>query len=1402
MNCLSTTFVSMKKLPFTQSLRLFLAGVTCFAFEARAENPSFEADRGTYVNKLDRTYGEEHYDIVFYTPGLNFSLFRKYRQATGWEFEFTMSHLELVYDPTDPAVITEIVYEGTTFAQNGAVWEYLNETISTTINGFRYDDAASGNWAEYDAIGRLTSFGVNAVTRGTVTLDGQGRVDEIRNPSNDLVCDLDYHDNGRVSRAANHGGAEVTYTYDNDGNLLEFTDIRGNVTEYEYTAGRLTKKTLPGGIERNFTYNSTYGDLASITDANGYGRFFEYAYDSTFNEFFFRESFSSGQIVEKRYNGERELISVSVNGTVVNEYAYLDDGNRVLVTDGLGNVTEELLTVNGTRQTTLFANGAEELTILDIDDDFGTFRVIRQVDSRGYETLYEYDANNRISEKTEAAGTPYERTMQFTYNAQGKVIEQTLVGDSDMPDITTIFDYDQFGRKVRTTYPEGNTNEVDYDGFNRSVATRDGRGMETTYAYDSVTGDLLSVTNPLSQTTTYTYDFLGRDKTFTNPLNEVTTFEHTLTEWRQIDPLGNVSSMTYNQEGNIASYVGETGIVTRREYDIHGRVIKVIDGNGNETSVEYIAEVLPYDGNAGSVVSKMKYPTFEVVSEYDELLRKVSDTSSHASISRKVEVLGFANGNANLPVVIRDPSGADVTYTYDALGRVSSETRGVGGQQHVTRYSYDDRDLVLEVELPDSTSYSFTYDRNGRLTSQELALGETHTFTYDANDNRLLTTFPSGRRQLNGYDDAARLTSEQFFLASNLGSTPDIERLYTYDAAGMVETISEGGVVIAFTRDGMGRITGESVNHGDGITLSHSQTFHPNGQLSSFTGHDGITYGYSYDSGGLLSTITIPGRGAISYGNYKWMSPQTITYPGGSTREIAYTDFMDVSGIVVSDPASSAFFSETYQRNALEEVGGVSRADGTVAYTYDERRQLTGVSSTSPAYDTESFTYDLNDNRTSDLNTSAYVYNDSNMLTSYLGEVIAYNGDGDVISQTRDGKFYQYGYDAAGRMTSVTVDSVLVANYIYDGYGRRIGKTVDGVMTRYQYSVLGMSAETDAAGNVTKAYGYEVAGYREDQLLGAQGLRPVFMKEGNDYYFFTYDHNYRPRNLFKSNGTVVWSAETTAFGITEVSPGSQVTCNLRLSNQYFDAESGLHNNTNRYYDAELGRYLQTDPLGVSASYNFYGFVANNPISYADPYGLKCAGCLDVSLDANTEQTIFEGGGAEVKLAIKASIKGQACKECCPDGSCRYSGSVGAEISVSATATAKQNKFSIVVCEAGAGLFVEAQVSGSIGCSVSFSCDNDCRTCEGKVQGTLTAGGYAEASCGSVGFEAKAAGAVSVCGKITAKVCSPNSVSFSVSGLKFGGEIFISFTIKSGQKKPPPGSPSNEWKVTLLKAGDC
>jgi RHS repeat-associated protein len=84
----------------------------------------------------------------------------------------------------------------------------------------------------------------------------------------------------------------------------------------------------------------------------------------------------------------------------------------------------------------------------------------------------------------------------------------------------------------------------------------------------------------------------------------------------------------------------------------------------------------------------------------------------------------------------------------------------------------------------------------------------------------------------------------------------------------------------------------------------------------------------------------------------------------------------------------------------------------------------------------------------------------------------------------------------------------------------------------------------------------------------------------------------------------VWTATYNPFGGVYVSTGSLPTA--RFPGQWFQSESGLHQNWMRDYDPTTGRYLQADPLGLVDGASVYGYVRQSTLRYFDPRGEEIA----------------------------------------------------------------------------------------------------------------------------------------------------------------------------------------------------
>ncbi|MEM6274327.1 MAG: RHS repeat-associated core domain-containing protein [Myxococcota bacterium] len=115
----------------------------------------------------------------------------------------------------------------------------------------------------------------------------------------------------------------------------------------------------------------------------------------------------------------------------------------------------------------------------------------------------------------------------------------------------------------------------------------------------------------------------------------------------------------------------------------------------------------------------------------------------------------------------------------------------------------------------------------------------------------------------------------------------------------------------------------------------------------------------------------------------------------------------------------------------------------------------------------------------------------------------------------------------------------------------------------------------------------------------------------NRAYVAGTDHLGAPLRLFNTtSGEIDWLADAEPFGaywthVPSSASDTSLEFNVRGSNQYFDAETGLHANWYRYYDPNSGRYITEDPL-LRESPGFEqpsaAFAMNNPGAYTDPDG--------------------------------------------------------------------------------------------------------------------------------------------------------------------------------------------------------
>ena len=198
-----------------------------------------------------------------------------------------------------------------------------------------------------------------------------------------------------------------------------------------------------------------------------------------------------------------------------------------------------------------------------------------------------------------------------------------------------------------------------------------------------------------------------------------------------------------------------------------------------------------------------------------------------------------------------------------------------------------------------------------------------------------------------------------------------------------------------------------------------------------------------------------------------------------------------------------------------------------------------------------------------------------------------------------------YEYDSQNRLTKIsttdeTGNLIPIADYRYNTFNQRVAKTTynhQGNQTKTTYYFYD--------GNQLIAETTDTAGQQADNLKQYVWLNdtPIAILQQGDLYYIHTDHRNAPIAVTDNTSKLIWQAHNEDFGYATINANSTFELNLRLSNQYYDSESGLHYNTNRYYDALNQQYLTPDPLGLAAGPDLFAFALNQPHSISDPDGL-------------------------------------------------------------------------------------------------------------------------------------------------------------------------------------------------------
>ena len=826
---------------------------------------------------------------------------------------------------------------------------------TTTTTDYNYD-AADRLTSEVDDAtpsplpsGASASDYQNRTTAYTYNADGKVLSQTTGTGTTLDVTDYGYDTAGdETSQTVQDGSSslETTWTYDQNGLPLSMTTPRGNAsgataadytTNYAYDpAGNLVTQTGPPVAVSTFASQTATTTRPVTTDG----------YDTFGDKTQVRDP--DGNVTTTGYDGDGRVTSVtqpaytppgaSASITSPTTYGYDEDGNLTSVTDPNGNVTSSTYDALGdlTSKTDPQLPGQSAP---------GTW-------------TYTYDADGEQL----TAKDPLQDETQQTYDYFGNVATST-----DALQNTTRYVYDYLGDQTMADTPSGSVTTSTYDGLGELTSTADDLGNTSTYGHDDQ-GNLADATNPDGTSEKYGYDEAGR-------LTSVSDLSAASSQLRS-------ESFGYDADGNQTSATNWDGNATNDAYNAAGemtsQVVPVSSSSSITTSYGYDAA-----GNRTSVTSGGGHTTWTTYNSWN-LPESVVEPTTAAAPSTADTTWTTAYGKTGLPTTVTEPGAVSLSYGYDPLGDITSES-GSGASAS-------------------TTAQSFTYDLDGRMASAS-APGGTDSFSYDADSRLKNATGPSGT---SGYTyNSDGLVSSQ---TSAAGTTS-----YTYDGADRLATETEPLTGATLTWGYNSDSNPTSVSYATGGTAGPTESFGydslqrlTSDTLTSASGATLASEGYGYDNNGNVTSQATGGLLAAS--------SQTDTYDeanrlisatsGGTTTSYAY----DGDGNLTQDGAAT----DSY--NAQDQLTSATGSAGTTSYSYTLNGSLSSV--TPPSGSAQDYTWDAYGNLASADGVS-YGYDALGRMVTRTGSAgttsMSYLGTGTSLAS--DGTSL-YSYDPSGNMTA------------------------------------------------------------------------------------------------------------------------------------------------------------------------------------------------------------------------------------------------------------------------------------------------------------------------------------------------------------------------------------------------
>ncbi|WHX59892.1 DNRLRE domain-containing protein [Peribacillus frigoritolerans] len=273
-------------------------------------------------------------------------------------------------------------------------------------------------------------------------------------------------------------------------------------------------------------------------------------------------------------------------------------------------------------------------------------------------------------------------------------------------------------------------------------------------------GKISSIVDTNDNKTIFVYDTSGKLTKIQDASGRETTVTHNTNGYVSsvTDPANHTTSYEYDASGNLTKVTNPEGKATTFSYDTDHNITGITDARNTKTTVGY---------DASDRVSSISHPitingateTSKTTYSYDSTNLVTSETDGEG---KRIDYTTNTNGN----VVQTTENPLDTvnkvvtTYSYDNNNNLTKVVDANTNKTNGTAayvYTYDEKGNITGVQLPENQNSTFEYDSQNNLTKEQNFNQNVSSYDYDADNNQTEATDPNVQTSASRYDSKGNL---------------------------------------------------------------------------------------------------------------------------------------------------------------------------------------------------------------------------------------------------------------------------------------------------------------------------------------------------------------------------------------------------------------------------------------------------------------------------------------------------------------------------------------------------------------------------------------------------------------------------------------------------------------------